>query len=510
MLDKRQIRVEIILTIIGLLMILGLIALIIIMLVKKPKKRSEKKVEDIPLTSLESFDFIDDKTIPEYPHSNLGFTGKLILDCYIGTCTEEIFHKQTRTVCNYDDDCKEVDESWTEYKKIIDYDCSEQCMKEGGEGCYCSKPYNNRGTCERKTDDDYEEGKICYGDNIIYFWKGKKYKILKSLNLTYLDNVFLKNESCPSGTKYCGIIDNEEKKLCIKSNLNCPINYISENKENNDYSSVLIGNKTFYYGYDDNKSNRKIIARLGADTDLYLNDDKTENVIIDTYTISGFLEDNKNLYKGIDLGYDPYNTKDIDNKGKSYLRAYINENVDLNKHRQEKDNQILAHNLNENALNYINSKTKTISILGFISLGYILLVFLIFLYFQVEYYKKGWNSGKKCYYAIPIIIFIALIIAPLIFGCININKANKAEEIDSKTSYTAFKVVNIIFVVIGFTFIAFLILYIILIPIHCRCLNEIEKTQRNEKTVTVANESNINDQINKTIENSGLDINKNK
>ena len=89
-------------------------------------------------------------------------------------------------------------------------------------------------------------------------------------------------------------------------------------------------------------------------------------------------------------------------------------------------------------------------------------------------------------------------------------KANKAEKMDSKTSYTAFKVVNIIFVVIGFTFIAFLILYIILIPIHCRCLNETQKTKRNEKTVTVANGSNINDQINKTIENSGLDMNKNK
>ena len=66
--DKRQTRVEIILTIIGLLMILGLIALIIIMLAKKPKKRYEIKVEDIPLASLESFDFIDNKTIPEYPH----------------------------------------------------------------------------------------------------------------------------------------------------------------------------------------------------------------------------------------------------------------------------------------------------------------------------------------------------------------------------------------------------------------------------------------------------------
>ena len=48
---------------------------------------------------------------------------------------------------------------------------------------------------------------------------------------------------------------------------------------------------------------RKIIAGLVADTDLYLNRDNDKKVLIDTDTISGFLADNKNLYKGV-LGYD--------------------------------------------------------------------------------------------------------------------------------------------------------------------------------------------------------------
>ena len=78
--------------------------------------------------------------------------------------------------------------------------------------------------------------------------------------------------------------------------MNCPINYISENKLSNNYSSVLIGNKTFYYG-NNITTKRKIIAGLVVDTDLYLNQDNDKKDLIDNYTISEFLEDNQNLYK---------------------------------------------------------------------------------------------------------------------------------------------------------------------------------------------------------------------
>ena len=90
-----------------------------------------------------------------------------------------------------------------------------------------------------------------------------------------------------------------------------------------DCSSFLLGNKTFYYG-NDNTIKRKIIAGLIVDTDLLLNPDNDKKDIIDNYTISGLLEDNPNLYKDVNLGYDPYKTNNIDSKGNSYLRSFYN------------------------------------------------------------------------------------------------------------------------------------------------------------------------------------------
>ena len=78
---------------------------------------------------------------------------------------------------------------------------------------------------------------------------------------------------------------------------------------------------------------RKIIGGFVADSDLYLNKDNKEKVLIDTGTISEFLSDNKNLYKEVNLGYDPYKNANIDNKGKSYLRIFYNNKVDLKKLR---------------------------------------------------------------------------------------------------------------------------------------------------------------------------------
>ena len=149
------------------------------------------------------------------------------------------------------------------------------------------------------------------GNNAIYLCKGKQYLPINTINYTYLENAFLKDEKCPDEkSKYCGIIDDDGNKLCINSKYECPINYISKNYTENS-SSVMIGHKTFYYGNDNTQNDRKIIAGLLADTDLYLNEDLNKTEILDTYTISGFLKDNKNLYKNINLEYDPYEEKDI-------------------------------------------------------------------------------------------------------------------------------------------------------------------------------------------------------
>ena len=111
-------------------------------------------------------------------------------------------------------------------------------------------------------------------------------------NYTYLNDAKLKEEPCPQNTKNCGILDDNENKLCLPLDSDCPINFISETKlnENYNYSSTVIGHKTFYYTNDINiNNNKKIIAGLYADSDIYLNSEEEEFVTLDIDTISGFL-----------------------------------------------------------------------------------------------------------------------------------------------------------------------------------------------------------------------------
>ena len=293
-----------------------------------------------PISALQSIGFMEyqygkNESKPRYipEDSNLGFAGELILDCYIGSCemesTETI--KKCKLVKGEDeeeDEDEDEDENeecetykYTYNKSIPLISCSNECFELKGEKCHkCPSNYNSQeGKCSRRTTDYYISGAYCTGDNIIYFWKGLKYQGF-NYNYNYSKNVKLKNEECPSNTKNCGILDDNENKLCIPNNSSCPINTISEEKLNKTYSSFTVGNKTFYYGFDENDKNKKIIAGLYVDTDLHLNKKEKNYNILDTYTISGLLEENKILYKGVDLGFDPYKEKDIDQKGKSYLK----------------------------------------------------------------------------------------------------------------------------------------------------------------------------------------------
>ena len=465
---KKRILLAIILSTLALLLTIALIILIILIRVKRPNLRSEMKLDEIPITGLRSFDFIENKTIPEYPSDNLGNAGRLILDCYTGTCIHDILHTDYSVYCDSDDSCYTEDEFWMEYRPTIDHYCSEQCYETGNDECNCSEPYEDIGTCENKMDDKYENGKVCYAYNTIYYWKGKRYTNIKTDIYYYLDDAILKDEECPEGTKNCGIIDSNENQLCLRNNLNCPVNYISEEKLSKVYSSVLIGNKTFYYGNDDSIK-RKIIVGLVADTDLLLNKDNNKKDIIDNYTISEFLEDNQNLYKEVNLGYDPYKKEDIDSKGKSYLRVFYNEeNVNLTSLRETRALFNFNHRMNNKALDSIHYKTKIITILGLIALGFLLIAYVVILIKQIVYYRGGcYGECEKGYFVCVTILFIGLMITPLIFGWININKAKDAENLDPNGEYSTFKKLNLAFVIIGFALFLFLIVYVILVPIKC-------------------------------------------
>ena len=469
-----------ILSTVVLLLSIVLLVLSNIIKSKRPVKREEYELTDISIYGLNSFNFVEDKSIPDNLSSNLGVTEKEILDCYTGTCFHDIYYENKSKVCDKDNNCAYINESWIDHKPIIDHYCSEQCSKTGKSECSCNKPYESIGTCQRKIYDYYEEGKVCYTYNIINYWKGKKY-FSNITNYSYLDNAILKDEKCPKGTKNCGIIDNIGNELCLNSNLICPINYISENKIGKDYSSVLIGNKTFYFGNDET-TKRRIISRLEVDSDILLNKDNDQKIIIDDFSISGLLEDNTNLYKDINLEYDPYKEKekDINSKGKSYLKiSYTDNNVNLTSLRENRDLLLLNKIINREDLDTIEDKTKIIQSLGSIASVYLIIVFIAFLIYIIKYSKiEFWNCYycfSKCFLGLLILIFFGLIITPLIYGIININKVNDAENLDSLTNYSTFKILNLVFVILGFFLITFLIFFIIFIPLNFYCADPIIK-----------------------------------
>ena len=313
----------------------------------------------------------------------------------------------------------------------------------------------------------------------------------------YVNDCKSKNEDCPSNTKNCGIIDNEENKLCLPTGSQCPINIITETKPNDisKYITVKIGNKTFYYGNDDSDKNRKIIAGLYVDSDLLLNENEKDYVTLDTYTISGLLKENNILYKDVNLGFDPYTEKNIDSKGKSYLKIRYNKNnVDIINKRNNYQKYVVDKKMNDEVIIPIkNNMKKPITYSGIVS--YIaLIIFCLLLMFCGCSIGQSLNTCCKCLlrliYMILIIVFISFSFLAVIFMFKNLSTINKAKDIDPSSS-NSFKIVCIIYIVIVF------IIYILLIPLIIIAYR-MRKTQSSnditnkEVTINTNTNSNIN------------------
>ena len=421
----------------------------------------------IVISSFSSLNFVDDESIPAYNEStpNLGVTGRLILDCFTGLCPKKNYYYDSDNDLRY------------EYVDKLDFSCSEQCSYNRKTECVCEDPNRNKGKCSRKYDDKYDNEKYCYADNVIYDWKGKRYKTVQKEVYTYYKNAKLKDEECPKGTINCGIIDDNENKLCISFNSSCPINYFSENKTDTikNYSSIMIGNKTFYYSFDDNtKNERKIIAGLIADSDLLLNEKNNERVLIDTNKISEFLEDNKNLYKEVKLGFDPYKEEHIDKRGNSYLRYFFNDKVDLSRLRNNIETYNHSHLINEDIIKPINKKIILTGIFGFIAIGCIFIIIINL--FAIKKKIKDFYPGM-CF------LFIIFIILSLVFGCINISKFNELKDKDSRDDNNLPRAVNSIIVILGFILLfyaIFLMIYNCYLREKCRnsCCNICNKKNK--------------------------------
>ena len=57
----------------------------------------------------------------------------------------------------------------------------------------------------------------------------------------YATDAKLKNEECPAKTRNCGILDDDKNKLCLRDDIDLPINIISEEKINNINSYFKVG-----------------------------------------------------------------------------------------------------------------------------------------------------------------------------------------------------------------------------------------------------------------------------
>ena len=363
--------------------------------------------------------------------------------------------------------------------------------------------------CEERINDTYSNGKYCLNNNAIYFWKGQKYEAEGIYNnYNYVNSVSLKNEECQNETKNCGILDDNENKLCIPNNFKCPVNIISEEKLYYSNSSFKVGNKTFYYGYDEKAKNKKIIAGLYIDTDIYLNKKEKDYILLDGYTISGFLKDNKNLYNGVILDFDPYINKDIDKKGKSYLKIRYNENVDLVSLR---DNH---HNINiwNNTIKSITNNCSIYIKIGIVGISYLIFILLILILIgvcenknkELNCFPKLKNKNNFLYCFVPILIpFFVLSIIPAIKSCNIVGKLNK---IDGKIEFSISSLIitNIIFIAFIFLLYGCILAFIVIFYIYGKRFDIPDKREREIKDAKNISLNNLKADMNEisTIYNS--------
>ena len=354
----------------------------------------EENNPDIDLTGLKSFYF--ELSLDKYEYSpemsNLGNTGNIYLDCYLGECTY-----QTISTCFDDEgsyDCL-INETFQEH------DCSDGCRQSKSPSCEysCYQFFHfSYSKCFRYDNyDNFSTPKSCNADNLILNWKNYNYIRINATgygNYTYLNSAVAFNESCPEGKKMCGILDNFGNKLCYPLFEICPINFItfneSEIKNFSFYNSTKIKNKILYYTNELNEKG-KVLGGLFVDSDLMIKYNDEDCEILDTGLISELLQHNYNkLYRNT-LNFDPYlEEKDqLDKRGISYLKACIPG------HGKEKNitkikELLIEYNINKtNNENYLKP-IKTLFIISyFVSLpGYIASFIFLFL-FLLSFYRQN-------------------------------------------------------------------------------------------------------------------------
>ena len=299
---------------------------------------------DIYCPGLKSFSFTEEYGNLEYATGmpNLGTTGRLYLNCYTGECRYMTNDTCIQQRC-YTDDwnntiCEDYIDYCINYTTYTEYSCSNQCRKSKSRKCgisYCSpKSSSYKYSSSSCSNDDNSKNtthpKSCNAENLILYWGNTSENKLyyKSVNntdykkISYLNNAVTAKESCPPGKKMCGILDNLGNKLCYPEYLDCPLNYITTNKSDANYSDVgwvELNNKTVYFT-NEATENGKIIGGFFVDSDLLIKYKDEDCVTLEEGTISNLFSIHPyTLYRN-SIGYDPYTHREVTDTGKRYLK----------------------------------------------------------------------------------------------------------------------------------------------------------------------------------------------
>ena len=196
-----------------------------------------------------------------------------------------------------------------------------------------------------------------------------------------------------------------------------------KNDSKSDYKEFTIDDTTYYYTNKKNETG-KIVGGLYADSDLLIKYKEVDCEILETDSISSFLKSNTNsLYKN-SLDFNPNEDKNIDSKGKAFLKWCVPgvEKEEKNISIIRELNEIYEYNKTknkENIMPIIDNFEKPF----FLGLtGYIL--YFIYLTAFLFYYCSLINDCDKCakclkncieFFSLILLISFGFIIASFIF-----------------------------------------------------------------------------------------------
>ena len=306
-----------------------------------------------------------------------------------------------------DHECEMVKTICKSSPSDFQYKSSTQCKDNNGKFCDSCKAREGytyqKCSCSHVDSDYYSSSFYCKADNLILNWKNYYCK-KGTIKFNYLNNAVPSNKECPQNTKSCGILDELGNKLCIKKNYACPINYVTLNSSDRNYTykNYTIDGVTIYYT-NEAINDGKILGGFYVDSDLMINYNIGDCQIITTGKISELLNSHANKLYRKSLTFNPYKDKNIDNKGKAYLKWCIpgvgkERNITLIKELMNiyEQNKTISEKLT--SIKYHHRVSYFIGLSGYITT----IILLIFTIFSLKY--------RYCTHYIVINSFIVVVL----------------------------------------------------------------------------------------------------